>query len=89
MEQLVPLLINLFTGAVGGNLFGALLKNFSLGTLGNTIAGVLGGGLGGQMLSGPLGSMLGSGMISDVAGSFVGGGGLMVIIGLIKSMMAK
>ena len=50
MENLLPIIIQLISGAVGGNVAGALMKNLSLGTLGNSIAGILGGGLGGQML---------------------------------------
>jgi len=93
MESLIPLLTSLITGGVGGNIVGALFKKLSLGMLGNTIAGVAGGGLGGQLLSGPLGGLLGagasSGMLGQVAGSALGGGGLLVIVGLIKKMMSK
>ncbi len=93
MEQLMPLLTSLITGGIGGNIIGALFKKLSLGMLGNTIAGVAGGGIGGQFLSGPLGSLLGSGaangMLGQVAGSALGGGGLMVIVGLIKKLLAK
>lgn len=85
MEQIVPLLIQLATGAVGGNIFGTLFKKFSLGALGNTAAGVLGGGVGGQLL----GTALGGDLLGQVAGSAVGGGGLMMIIGLVKSIMNK
>ena len=45
MEGIVPLLINLAIGAVGGNLAGLALKAKSLGTLWNSVVGVLGGGL--------------------------------------------
>jgi len=83
--DITSLLIQLVTGAVGGNIIGALVKKFSLGFLGNTIAGVVGGGLGGQLLGG----MLGSGMVGQVGSAAAGGGILMVIVGLIKSMMAK
>lgn len=48
---MLPLIISLVTGAVGGNAAGAVLKKFSLGTTGNSIAGILGGGLGGIILS--------------------------------------
>lgn len=58
MEALMPLIIQLISGAVGGNIIGALLKKFSLGVVGNSIAGLVGGGLGGQFL----GNMLGAGM---------------------------
>ncbi len=52
----MELIIQLIAGAIGGNAAGALLKRQSLGTLGNSVAGVLGGGLGGQILG-----MLGGG----------------------------
>ena len=42
------LIIQLILGAVGGNIGGVLFKNISLGTLGNSIAGIVGGGLGAQ-----------------------------------------
>ena len=42
MESLIMQLIG---GAIGGNAAGGVLKNFSLGTLGNSIVGILGGGL--------------------------------------------
>jgi len=85
MESLIPLLIQLVTGAVGGNIIGALFKKLSLGTLGNTAAGVIGGGAGGSLLGGALGS----GLVADIAGSALGGGGLMVIVGLVKSLLNK
>ena len=66
MEEYLPLIIQLVTGAVGGNVAGILLNNLSLGTVGNTIAGLLGGGIGGQVL-GMLG--LGAGAASGVDAS--------------------
>ena len=48
---LVNLIIQLISGAVGGNVAGAALKDYSLGTLGNSIAGIVGGGVGGWILS--------------------------------------
>lgn len=99
--DLINILIQLVSGAVGGNLAGALLKNFSLGTLGNSIAGIVGGGLGGQILSALLGggaapapdvAAAAGGMdlgaiIQSVAGGGVGGGVLMVVVGLVRGMM--
>ena len=89
------LLVQLISGAVGGNIGGALLKNYSLGTLGNSIAGIVGGGIGGQIInammgggaaaaSGGMGSILG-----NVAGGGVGGIVIMIIVGIIKNMMNK
>ena len=41
MEQLI---IQLVAGAIGGNAAGKAMPNASLGGLGNTIAGLVGGG---------------------------------------------
>ena len=85
---MMQLLVSLISGGVGGNIAGALLKNFSLGPIGNTIVGLIGGGAGGQLLS-AMGVLQSSGMIGDIAGSGVGGAVLMIVVGLIKNAMAK
>ena len=78
MEQLI---ISLLSGAAGGNIVGKVLKNLDLGPIGNSIAGILGGGLGSQILA-SLGSAdaaaaggmdMGS-IISSIASGGVGGG---------------
>ena len=84
MEEL---LISLVSGAVGGNLAGLAMKNKSLGILWNTVAGLLGGGLGGQLL-GMLG-LGGDSMGANIAGSGVGGAVVLVIVALIKGAMKK
>ena len=92
---MLELIISLLSGAVGGNVAGGLLKNFNLGTLWNSVVGILGGGLGGQILSAlGGGTVAGAGMdltsiLSNIASSGVGGGVLMIIVGLIKKMLAK
>lgn len=58
------ILIQLVSGAIGGNAAGAAAKQISLGPLGNTIAGALGGGVGGQLL----GSLLGLGTTAAASG---------------------
>lgn len=94
MESLLPLIIQLVSGAAGGNIVGSLAKNLSLGTVGNSIAGILGGGIGGQLL-GMLGMASGAGemdiggIIGSIAGGGVGGGVVMVVIGMIKKAMGK
>ncbi len=89
-------IISLASGALGGNLAGSLLKNYSMGTLWNSIVGIIGGGLGSYVLgsiSPELGSAAVSGsmdvasLLASVASGGVGGGVLMVIIGLIKKAM--
>ena len=94
--NLVSLIIEAVSGAVGGNIAGAAMKENSLGTLGNSIAGIVGGGLGGVLLQSLLGSAAAgdgsldvSTMLSNIAGGGVGGAILMVIIGFIKNAMAK
>ena len=47
--DVTSLVLQLISGAAGGNVAGALLKKSSLGPVGSSIAGLLGGGLGGQL----------------------------------------
>jgi uncharacterized membrane protein YeaQ/YmgE (transglycosylase-associated protein family) len=94
MDSLLPLIIQLVSGAVGGNLAGAALKNLSLGTALNSVVGILGGGLGGQLL-GMLGVSTGggemdiAGIVGSIAGGGVGGAVLLAVIGAIKKAMGK
>ena len=94
MESMLPLIINLISGAVGGNVAGGLMKKLSLGTMGNSIVGILGGGAGGALL-GMLGIDAGAGtsdiagILGSVASGGVGGGVLMAIIGVLKNAFAK
>lgn len=94
MENLLAIVIQLVSGALGGNAAGALMKKLSLGTVLNSIVGIIGGGLGGQLLA-----LLGVGtttggvdlasIIGSIAGGGVGGGVLLAIIGLIKKVLGK
>lgn len=81
-------IISLLTGAVGGNLAGALFKKLSLGTVGNSIAGIL-GGAGGQSILASLGGLTGNGMVDSLLGGGVGGSVVMAVIGLIKKVAGK
>lgn len=91
---MLNVIIQLVSGAVGGNLAAYLKKDISLGTLWNSVAGILGGGLGGQLL-GLLGITTGGNsmdignILGSIAGGGVGGGILLAIIGFIKKAMAK
>ena len=60
--NIIALIIQLICGALGGNISGKLLKNIDLGTLGNSIAGIVGGGVGGQILN-ALGLFAGAGRL--------------------------
>jgi hypothetical protein len=97
--NLVALIIQLVSGAVGGNVAGGLLKQYDLRVLGNSIAGIVGGGIGGQLLTMLLGSGataagaaagnmdIGS-IVAQIAGGGVGGGILMIIVGIIRQMIS-
>lgn len=87
------LLIDLISGAVGGNAAGAAMPDKSLGTLGNTIVGLVGGGLGGQILQALLPTLTGGGsdlggILGNIAGSGIGGGLLMIAVSLLKNALA-
>jgi len=93
--NIISLIIQAISGAVGGNVAGAAMKENSLGTVGNSIAGIVGGGLGGTILQMVTGSAAGGGsmdltsILSNVAAGGVGGAILMAVIGIIKNQMAK
>ena len=81
------------------NAVGTAVKSASLGTLGNSLSGLVGGGLVGKLI-GILLPALGAAaankggldiveIIKQLIGGGVGGGALTLIIGLIKSMMSK
>jgi hypothetical protein len=95
---IVGLIIQLISGAVGGNIAGAALKQFNLGTLGNSIAGVIGGGVGAQIIGALVGGGTGAeavgasgldigSIIGQIASGGVGGAILMAIVGWIRQAM--
>lgn len=94
--DIIGLITNLVSGAIGGNATGAGLKNLSLGVLGNTIAGLVGGALGGYILQ-AVGLLSHFGLADATVGTLLGqagtglvsGGVLTAVVGLIKNMMGK
>ena len=94
---IVGLIIQLISGAVGGNIAGSAMKQYNLGTLGNSIAGVIGGGVGAQIIGALVGGGTGAeaaaggldigSIIGQIVSGGAGGGILMVIVGLIKQAM--
>lgn len=93
---LINLIIQLISGAVGGNIAGVALKDYSLGTLGNSIAGVVGGGVGGWLLQSLVPALAQtasttdwSAVVGQVASGGVGGAVLMIVVGVLKNMMGK
>ena len=83
MDGLIGLLVTLALGALGGNLAGFILKDKSLGTLWNSVIGILGGGLGYYLL-GLVGLSVGIGLIGRVVASFIGGAVLLFIVSLFR-----
>jgi hypothetical protein len=93
--SIINLIVQIIAGALGGNAAGAGMKNLDLGTLGNTIAGALGGAGGGTLLTALLPVLQGTAGNLDIGallGQAVGGGvaGAIVtaIAGLLKNAMA-
>ena len=91
MEQI---LINLITGALGGVGAGRASPTFDLGMIGNIIAGLVGGGVLGQIITLLLPSVVAAaesgnlsigGIISQVIAGGAGGAILTAIIGAIKN----
>ncbi len=93
MDGIVQLLVQLVSGAAGGNATGKAAPKISLGNIGNTIAGLLGGVGLGQLLpllgigGGEAGSI--GNILTTIVGGGVGGGVLTAIVGFIKNMLAK
>lgn len=89
--------MNLVAGAIGGNAAGKASPTFDLGTLGNTLAGLVGGGVLGQLI--PLvlpavsaaaqsGNLTIGGVLTHLIGGGAGGAILTAIIGGLKNKTA-
>jgi uncharacterized membrane protein YeaQ/YmgE (transglycosylase-associated protein family) len=94
--DIINLLISLVSGLIGGNATGAVAKDTSLGVVGNSIAGLVGGGLGTyiaqatDMLTKVQGSNLDiTSLLGTIGSGGIGGIILTVIAGFIKKAMQK
>ena len=94
---MLQILINLITGALGGVAAGKASPNFDLGTIGNIISGLVGGGVLGQIVTLALPSVVVAaetghlsvgGVISQIIAGGAGGAILTAIIGAIKNRVA-
>lgn len=96
----LSLIISIISGLVGGNVIGMVSKGLSMGGLGNTIAGAVGGAGAGGLLSTLTGGAVDPSVAADAAGSMdimgmlktaglgaVGGGALTGIGGLLKGIV--
>jgi hypothetical protein len=94
MEQI---LINLIAGALGGAATGKASPTFDLGTVGNIISGLVGGGVLGQIATLAVPSVVAAvqsgnwsvgGVVSQLVAGGAGGAILTAIIGAIKNKAA-
>jgi hypothetical protein len=90
----IPLIVQLVSGVVGANALGAMVKNLNLGPVGNTLAGLLGGGIGGQLLAslaqgGVAGGLDVGTILESIGGGVAGGGALTAAVAGIKQFLAK
>ena len=101
MEAYLPLIIQLISGAAGGHIAGKIWKGFSMGTLGNTLAGLIGGGVGGWLFD-MLGLAPGDGMptgsangldletlLGSMAAGGIGGGITTAVVGGLRGMFVR
>ncbi|WEK48773.1 MAG: hypothetical protein P0Y66_13285 [Candidatus Kaistia colombiensis] len=99
METLLPLIIQVVAGLIGGNAAGSALKDKSLGATGNSIAGGIGGIVLGQILQAVMGGAApGAGaamagmdigkIVTDIVGGGAGGAILTAIVGILKNQVS-
>ena len=101
MEAYLPLIIQLISGAAGGHIAGKIWKGFSMGNLGNTLAGLIGGAAGGWLFDmvglapgDGMPSAAGNGLVPEtllgsLAAGLVGGGITTALIGGLRSMFVR
>lgn len=105
MSDILSLIISLISGAAGGNITGALISEKNMGTIANTVIGLLGGGVGDFILkalgilastgaAGAAGATTGheldlAALLANIAGSGLSGGALTAIVAFIKDALSK
>ena len=95
MESLLPLIIQIVSGMIGGGVAGGMLKNAAMSMLPKLLAGGIGGIGGAGILASVMGggdasSMMDMGnLINNVGGGLVGGGVLTGIAGMVMGAMKK
>jgi hypothetical protein len=96
--DIINLLVQLLSGAIGGNVAGNLSRTGGLGAPANTLSGAVGGGIGGQILSALLGLAAARaangaldipGFISQLLAGGLSGGVLTALLTLIRAASAR
>ena len=93
--SLINLIIQIIAGIVGAHAAGATVKNYTLGGIGNTIAGAIGGAAAGQLLQELVPTLASAAsnfdigaLVGQIVGGGVGGAILTVLAGFTKWMIA-
>jgi hypothetical protein len=86
--NLTALLLQLIAGALGGYAAGNVSKEMNLGKIGNSVAGALGGGVGGQILFAILGLSGSLQIVSALITGGVSGGLATLLVGFLKSKIS-
>ena len=93
--DLISLLLPLLSGAAGGNIVGGALNKFNLGSAGNSVAGLVGGGLGslviGNLLSVPATGIDpdGTAVLQQIIGGVAGGGAMTIVVAILQKMFHR
>jgi uncharacterized membrane protein YeaQ/YmgE (transglycosylase-associated protein family) len=88
-SQLISFIISILSGAIGGNAAPAFKKELSLGAIGSTLAGVLGGGLGTELLPTIFQALDITGTANHILSGIVGGLFVSAVAGYIKHQLNK
>ncbi|TLU66880.1 hypothetical protein FE810_05080 [Thalassotalea litorea] len=94
MDEYLPLIIQMGAGAVGGNVAGTFLQGLSFGFLGNSLVGIVGGGMTSKVLYAFNVTLTGNSMdyhsvVSDLISGCIGGGLLMLVIAFVRSLFGN
>lgn len=92
----MEMIISLIAGAIGGNASAAALKSQNQGLLINSMAGLVGGGVGGTVLAlCGIPDMVGAGRLDlghvmrHVIAGGLGGGVVLALLGLVRKILVK
>jgi hypothetical protein len=90
--DLIALLVQWASGVAGGNMAGSLFRSLNTGLIGNTLAGLIGGGIGNQLVTSSLrlaatpavadGPDFGT-LVAQASGAGIGGALMALLVGLL------
>ncbi len=97
METLLPIIVQVITGIIGGQAVGAAIKQAAMGQLPKILSGAIGGVAGGAILNSVLGGAVDPAAVADAAqglgsslslNNIVGGvGGGAILTGIVGAVM--